>query len=119
VFSTRVAETQVAVENGHTIVIGGLIQDEVKDNVSKIPLLGDIPLVGALFRHTTKETSKIELLIFLTPTVAPEPNALLAISDSIQDQTRISQDENAAEVYKSHMDAMQTQVDTGKAIKED
>jgi len=119
VFSTRVAETQVAVENGHTIVIGGLIQDVVTDNVSKVPLLGDIPLVGTLFRRTTKETSKTELLIFLTPVVALEPDDLIPISGSIQDQTKIDKDESAAEIYKSHMDAMQTQVDTDKAIKED
>jgi general secretion pathway protein D len=118
-FSTRVAQTQVAVENGHTIVIGGLIQDEVKDNVTKIPLLGDLPLLGALFRRTTQETSKIELLIFLTPIVAPEPNDLIPISNTIHDQTKISKDETAAEIYQSHMDAMQTPVDTGKAIKED
>jgi len=119
VFSTRVAQTQVAVQNGHTIVIGGLIQDKVTDNVSKVPLLGDIPLVGALFRRTTKDKEKIELLIFLTPIVAPEPNDLVAISDSIQDQTKMNKDEESAEIYESHMDAMQTQVDTGKAIKEE
>jgi len=114
-----VAETQVAVENGHTIVIGGLIQDEVKDNVVKIPLLGDIPLVGALFRRTIQETAKIELLIFLTPIVAPEPNDLIPIANSIQNEAKMSQDKNAAEIYKRHMDAMQTQVDTGKAVKEE
>ena len=118
-FSTRVAETKVAVQNGHTIVIGGLIQDKVTDNVSKVPLLGDLPLFGALFRRTTKNNEKIELLIFLTPIVAPEPNDLVAISDSIQDQTKINKDEDSTEIYKSHMDAMQTKVDTGKAVKED
>jgi general secretion pathway protein D len=109
VFSTRMAETKVAVEDGHTIVIGGLIEDKITDNVSKIPLLGSIPLIGALFRHTAQEKSKTELLIFLTPHVAPEPKDLISISNTLQDQTKISHDKSAAEIYKEHMDAMKNE----------
>ena len=56
--------------NGTTVVIGGLIRDSLDDTVSKIPVLGDIPLLGALFSSTSKRTIKRELMIFLTPYVA-------------------------------------------------
>jgi general secretion pathway protein D len=69
-FNVNRAQTTVAVRNGTTVVIGGLIRDSLDDAVSKIPILGDIPLIGALFSNTTKHTIKRELMIFLTPYVA-------------------------------------------------
>lgn len=65
----RETETMVTVKDNHTIVIGGLIRDDWNENVSKIPVLGDIPLLGNLFR--TKSTRKVKnnLLIFITPRV--------------------------------------------------
>jgi general secretion pathway protein D len=69
-FNVNRAQTTVAVRNGTTIVIGGLIRDSLDDSVSKIPVLGDIPLIGALFSSTSKRTIKRELMIFLTPYVA-------------------------------------------------
>ena len=76
-FSTRSAETKVSVRDGHTIVIGGLIEDKLTDAIRKIPLLGDIPIVGHLFKRTIKEKTKTELLIFLTPHVAQDAAGLL------------------------------------------
>jgi general secretion pathway protein D len=70
VFTVNRASTSVAVRNGTTIVIGGLIRDSVDDAVQKIPLLGDIPLIGTLFSNTSKRKVKRELMIFLTPYVA-------------------------------------------------
>ena len=61
------AETVVVTPDQTTVVIGGLMQKQVSANVSKVPLLGDIPFVGNAFKRTTKSTSKTELLIFLTP----------------------------------------------------
>ena len=72
VFATRSASTRVAVLNGQTIVIGGLIEDQLKDTVKKVPILGDIPLAGMLFERSIKEKTKTELLIFLTPHCRPE-----------------------------------------------
>ena len=69
IVNTRTAETTVNVQDGHTIIIGGLITTVDNDREQKVPLLGDIPLLGALFRakHLVKE--RTELLIILTPTV--------------------------------------------------
>ena len=68
-FPRRSAETRVMVQSGRTVVIGGLMEDQETREVRKVPLLGDIPVVGALFRRTIIEKSKTELLIFLTPHV--------------------------------------------------
>jgi len=69
-------KTQVLVENGGTVVIGGIFTLEEIDNVSKVPLLGDIPYMGALFRSKSKLANKTELLIFLTPKVVSERTSL-------------------------------------------
>jgi general secretion pathway protein D len=69
IIAKRSAQTRVAVADGQTVVIGGLMEDNNTTNVKKLPLLGDIPLIGALFSRTVKNKSKTELLIFLTPTV--------------------------------------------------
>ncbi|MGE5297523.1 MAG: secretin N-terminal domain-containing protein [Solirubrobacterales bacterium] len=105
-FSTRSASTRVAVMNGQTIVIGGLIKDKVNKTVKQVPLLGDIPLVGNLFKRTETGKEKIELLIFLTPCVAQEPAELTPISDTEEGRSTISQDKTSAEAYKRHMEAM-------------
>ncbi len=60
------------VMNGETIVVGGIIRKTENNGVTKIPLLGDLPLIGPLFRSVTKSTEDRELLIFLTPTIVPE-----------------------------------------------
>jgi len=64
--------TQVLVGNGETVVLGGVFQNEDIAQVRKVPLLGDIPYVGALFRSTTNKTSKTETLIFITPRILSE-----------------------------------------------
>ena len=106
VFATRSASTRVAVFDGQTIVIGGLIEDQIKETVRKVPLLGDIPLAGALFRRQVKEKAKTELLIFLTPHVAKRPEALTPISDHEQSRSALQKDETAAEIFHKHMDGM-------------
>ncbi len=64
--------TQVLVNNGETLVLGGIYQQTIKNDVSKVPLLGDIPGLGALFRKTTSENKKRELLIFVTPRIVTD-----------------------------------------------
>lgn len=76
IISKRSAETVVVTPNGSTAVIGGLMQTQRITNIQKIPLLGDIPGVGALFRHTTRDDVKTELMIFLTPTIVFNPNTV-------------------------------------------
>jgi type II secretion system protein D len=107
IFATRTSETKVAIKDGQTIVIGGLMQDEVHDNVSKVPLLGDIPLLGNLFKRTIKSKDKTELLIFLTPHVAPDALALAPISDRERQRSNLSNDESIRDIYKKHMEAME------------
>ncbi len=67
---TRKAETSVQVKNGNTIVIAGLIQKDEVAILSKIPLLGDIPIIGELFRHRDRKVSDTDLIIFVTPEIA-------------------------------------------------
>ncbi|MFW5731765.1 MAG: secretin N-terminal domain-containing protein [Planctomycetota bacterium] len=69
IVNSRQATTTVTVQNGHTILIGGLITTEVEDRESKVPVLGDVPLVGNLFKSVTKNKKRTELLIVLTPRV--------------------------------------------------
>jgi len=57
------------VENGGTVVIGGIFTQTESLDVNKVPLLGDVPYVGALFRNTAKVATKTELLIFITPKI--------------------------------------------------
>jgi type IV pilus assembly protein PilQ len=64
---TRKVKTQVLVDNGQTVVLGGIYERTDNDTVTKVPLLGDIPLLGHLFRSTIHQNNKTELLIFITP----------------------------------------------------
>jgi len=66
---TQVISTQVLVENGETVVLGGIFKHEIKKIVTKVPVLGDIPWLGVLFRSTKNINQKRELLIFVTPKV--------------------------------------------------
>lgn len=70
---TKNLSSEVTVENGGTAVIGGIFQTTEREDEVKIPLLGDIPLLGHLFRHKSKLADKTELLVFLTPTVLDKP----------------------------------------------
>lgn len=65
----RKIKTNVLADDGETIVLGGLISDDVKTSEQKVPLLGDIPFLGALFRSTSTEVRKSNLMIFLRPTI--------------------------------------------------
>ncbi|MEZ5563851.1 MAG: type IV pilus secretin PilQ [Gammaproteobacteria bacterium] len=69
---TREVVTQVLVNNGQTVVLGGVYETEEGEQVSKVPFLGDIPGVGVLFRSTRKISNKSELLIFVTPKILKE-----------------------------------------------
>lgn len=68
--------TQVLVENGGTVVIGGIFTVSENDNIAKVPVLGDIPYLGALFRNKSRTQNKTELLVFLTPKVISDRAAL-------------------------------------------
>jgi type IV pilus assembly protein PilQ len=69
---TRNVTTQIAVNNGDTAVIGGIYEETISNTVNKVPFLGDLPLMGNLFKSTARSSEKQELLIFLTPRVIKE-----------------------------------------------
>ncbi len=66
---TREVNTSALVDNGQTVVLGGIYEVNKSNTISKVPGLGDIPGIGALFRNTTRSTTKAELLIFVTPRI--------------------------------------------------
>lgn len=69
---TKNVTTQIAVNNGDTAVIGGIFEEEILNDVDKVPLLGDIPVLGYLFKTTGRESRKTELLVFLTPRIVKD-----------------------------------------------
>jgi type IV pilus assembly protein PilQ len=73
---TRSVETQVLVNDGQTVVLGGIYETERRDTINKVPFLGDIPGVGVLFRSTQKVSNKAELLIFVTPRILTEGSSI-------------------------------------------
>jgi type IV pilus assembly protein PilQ len=73
---TNAIQTQVLVENGGTVVIGGVYQQQISNGVNKVPLLGDIPLLGYFFRSTAKLDNKSELLIFISPKIITDATSL-------------------------------------------
>jgi len=74
--SERRIENNVVVKSGETVVIGGLISDNYNDSISKIPWLGDIPILGWLFKTTSRTLQKVNLLVFLTPHIIRTPEDL-------------------------------------------
>ncbi|HEY8023737.1 MAG TPA: type IV pilus secretin PilQ [Burkholderiaceae bacterium] len=70
--NTKHVKTQALVENGGTVVLGGIFTQDVEDNVTKTPLLGDIPVLGNLFKTTSKKDTRTELLIFITPKIVTD-----------------------------------------------
>ena len=73
--NTKHVRTQVLIENGGTVVIGGIFEQLDREDVTKVPWLGDLPYLGYLFKTKTLTTSKTELLIFLTPKVITDRTA--------------------------------------------
>lgn len=71
-YDIRKIETTVLIPSGNTLVLGGLVQDDIRSGNTKVPILGDIPVVGYLFRSDTKSRQKSNLLVFLTPTIVED-----------------------------------------------
>ncbi len=69
-------KTQVLVENGGTVVIGGIYEQQSNDTITKVPFLGDVPVLGNLFKTKTQDSQRTELLVFLTPKVVTEKAAV-------------------------------------------
>lgn len=69
---TKHAKTKVMVQDGGTVVIGGIYIQTEKSEVNKVPMLGDVPFLGHLFKNTARTFNKTELLIFLTPRIVSD-----------------------------------------------
>ncbi|HEY5715367.1 MAG TPA: type II secretion system secretin GspD, partial [Psychromonas sp.] len=80
IFATRAVKTTVLAKSGETIVIGGLIDENVNESVQKVPLLGDIPWLGHLFRSTQSETEKRNLMVFLRATIIRDDQTMMDLS---------------------------------------
>jgi type IV pilus assembly protein PilQ len=87
---TKNINTLVTVNNGQTVVLGGVYEIESKDDLSKIPLFGDVPLLGNLFKHSSKSESKGELMIFITPYVIEEADLDEANKDEKPNEINLS-----------------------------
>ena len=81
----RSVESTVLVDDGQIVVIGGLIQDTVKDGVEKVPGLGDIPLIGSLFKYNTRSRSKTNLMVFLRPTLLRSAQGVTSLTNDRYD----------------------------------
>jgi len=80
IFATRSVKTTVLAKSGETIIIGGLIDEQVSESVSKVPLLGDIPWLGHLFKSTKSSTEKRNLMIFLRATIIRDDETMSNLS---------------------------------------
>lgn len=80
IVNQRQADTTVAVKDGETVILGGIMRSTVTSTVSKIPLLGDLPILGNLFKSTNKTNQKTELLVFLTPRVVRNSDEALEMT---------------------------------------
>ena len=96
-FDTRTIKNAVLVKSGETVVLGGLMDEKTSETVSKVPLLGDIPVLGYLFRSTNNSTSKRNLMVFIRPTILRDANVYSGISSNKYTLFRAEQLEAAAQ----------------------
>ncbi len=83
-FNAREMHTTVMIPSGHTLVMGGLMEDDIVKGNIKVPILGDIPGIGLLFRQDTKTRTKSNLIIFLTPTIIKDKDYQVTKSDFLK-----------------------------------
>jgi type II secretory pathway component GspD/PulD (secretin) len=92
IFDSRHIETQVLIPNAHTLVMGGLVQDNPSVSTTKVPILGDIPVLGLAFRHESKRMVKDNLLIFITPTIVRDTDFKPMATDFLNSVPRTMKD---------------------------
>lgn len=109
VINSRIADTVVVVPDGQTVIIGGLMENTKLETDSKIPILGDIPLLGILFKRHVKDDGKTELIIFLTPHIVGEPGQLAALSAKEKSKATMSEEEFSEEEWNQFLDNLPTQ----------
>ncbi len=96
VYSIRRMETHVNIPNGNTLVLGGLISDRLGNQQKKVPFLGDVPGLGYLFRHSDKSRAKVNLVVFLTPTIVGDSDFRETTTDFLQTKAPVERDTKEA-----------------------
>jgi general secretion pathway protein D len=86
----RSAETVVVTPHGETVVIGGLMETQKSETIQKVPILGDIPILGLPFRRTVRDDQKRELLIFLTPYIVNDASAIATTTSAAMENSELS-----------------------------
>jgi len=104
--NVRSADTVVITPNAQTVVIGGLISDNKSASETKVPFLGDIPLLGNLFKSKTKAAAKTELLIFLTPYIVEAPSQLAMLSSQETSGSRLITNSVSSEDLGRYLDTL-------------
>lgn len=111
-FTKRQLRNTVLAENGRTIVLGGLIDSNVQERITKVPLLGDIPLLGWLFKRKSTTETKTNLLVFITPHIVQSANELAALTSKAKsDMDRFQADgrplrESQIQMADEHMNVL-------------
>ncbi len=111
VIDKRSAETVVVTPDSTTVVIGGLMSKQETQSIRKIPILGDIPILGFPFRHIVKNRSKSELLIFLTPHIVDTVGRIKSTTLDEANRAEMSQDAFTPADIRKHLDTMQLVTD--------
>lgn len=108
VTTTRKIKTSIVVQSGDTAVLGGLMKDSDGDDVTKIPVLGDIPLIGWLFKSQGKNKEKINLLVFITPKIVrTQADSAEIVDQKIAERiTFIQQNMNGRDPHGQYIDAL-------------
>ena len=113
IINSRSAETVVVTPDRQTVVIGGLMENSKSDTTRKIPILGDIPLLGAAFKRKTKQDTKTELMIFLTPTIINMPSEVAALTLSERNKSMLSPKAFSEQEVDRFIDGLPVKKDTG------
>ena len=106
VINKRSAETVVVTPNATTVVIGGLMQKESTSTIQKVPILGDIPILGLPFRRTVKSESRSELLIFLTPYIIESTQKLNEVTLNEANRAELSRNGISPEDIRNNLDTL-------------
>jgi len=121
VIDTRSAKTKVVVGNGQTLIIGGLIRENNTAGETKVPLLGDIPIVGHLFKSTRKTKDKTELLIFVSPTIINK-NSFVRMAKlkeySEKGKPALEQEKRERDKQERAMELVMDKIDKLESLKE-
>jgi general secretion pathway protein D len=105
----RTIETKVLVDDGHTIILGGLIEDNKSETEQSVPLLGRLPLIGGLFRYRSKSSTRTNLMVFLRPVIIHSPQESYGLTtdryDYLRTQTRSMQRQDIMDRFKPKLPA--------------